>query len=285
MIWKRLYSTKSGRDKGTIFNLQQVLNRTSVHADPSKDLKAAEDFFGLVWEAHVVAAAKYVMSSSTGSHSGVTDISKTIVCKYVELPSCVTPTTAKGHVDGVHAYAMDLLNLGLLYHGFRDAVREGDGDRVVIYWKAMMILFRASQKWNYSKEAFLLLLQLTTSSERVAEAIKWSRFINRKGRVGCNVPCDLAMEYLNRRLKCVIRQLGANVRPSAIVRASRSIRVVDTVCELFEHSVEASISGDHHTMAKDIKDFNLVLGVLMEKELFKEESGRSHRQFQFSLLC
>ena len=102
----------------------------------------------------------------------------------MELPSCVTPTTAKGHVDGVHAYAM---NLGLLYHGFRDAVREaGDGDRVVIYWKAMMILFRASQKWNYSKEAFLLLLQLTTCSERVAEAIKWSRFINRKGRVDCN---------------------------------------------------------------------------------------------------
>ena len=176
---------------------------------------------------------------------------------------------------------MDLLNLGLLYHGFRDAVREG-WNRVVIYWKAMMILFRASPKWNYSKEAFLLLLQLSTSSERVAEAIKWSRFINRKGRVGCNVPCDLAMEHLNRRLKCVISQLGANVRPSAIVRASRSIRVVDTVCELFEHSVEASISGDHHTMAKDIKDFNLVLGVLM-KELFKEENGRSHRNSIF--LC
>ncbi|XP_062512946.1 uncharacterized protein LOC134188769 isoform X2 [Corticium candelabrum] len=62
-IWKRLYWDDSSRDKGTLHHLKHVLNKTSVHKDPGKDLKAAEDFFTLAWEAHVVSAAQSVKST------------------------------------------------------------------------------------------------------------------------------------------------------------------------------------------------------------------------------
>ena len=33
------------------------------------------------------------------------------------------------NIDGVYLYASDLLKLGVIWIGFHDAIREGDGDR------------------------------------------------------------------------------------------------------------------------------------------------------------
>lgn len=227
----------------------------------------------------MVAAAQHLMSHH--DFPSVAALCGNIVEAFGVIPSpSMSGQKQREHLDGVHVYALDVLNLGLLYQGFHDAIREGDGDRVVLYWKAMMIVFKGTNRRNYGKEAFLLLFQLQSSSERVAEQIKWSRFVNKKGRVGCNIPCDLALEHLNRRLKTIIHNLGANVVPSAIVRAAKSIGVVDTVCELFEQSVQSHPSSDHHTVAKDNKDFKLVLETLLEKDIFKEENGRNHTHFK-----
>ena len=46
-IWKRLYWDDSSRDKGTLHHLKHVLNRTSVHKDPGKDLKLLRTFLPL----------------------------------------------------------------------------------------------------------------------------------------------------------------------------------------------------------------------------------------------
>ena len=125
-------------------------------------------------------------------------------------------------------YGLQVFNLGLLYHGFRDAIRDGDGDRVILYWKALLIIFRTSNYHNYSKEALLLLVQQQTFPERLAMQMKWSRFVNNKGRTGCNIPCDLAMEHLNRRLKSILHNLEANIQPSSIVRDAKSIGIIDS---------------------------------------------------------
>ena len=184
--------------------------------------------------------------------------------------------------DAVHVYALDILNLGLIYKGFHDAVKEGDGDRVIRYWKVLMVLFKETGKRNYSKEAFLLILQLHSLSERAATEVKWSRFVNRRGQIGCNIPCDLAKEHLNRRLKGIIRNMGANVVPSALACAAKSIGSVDCVCDLFEQSVMAQQTSSKHTIAQDSKDFQLVLQILNEKKIFKEEIGRHHSRFRYS---
>ena len=60
--------------------------------------------------------------------------------------------------------ACEVLSLGLLFLNFKDAIREGDGDRV----------------------------------------LKWSRFVNMKGLSGHNISCDLHNEHLNQLLKVAI---------------------------------------------------------------------------------
>ena len=116
-----------------------------------------------------------------------------------------------------------------------------------------MVLSRETSKLNYSKEAFLLILQLYPLSERAAKEVKWSRFVNRRGQMGCNIPCDLAMEHLNRRLKGIIRNMGANVVPSALARAAKSIGSVDCVCDLFEQSVIAQQTSNKHHRSRQEK--------------------------------
>ena len=48
--------------------------------------------------------------------------------------------------DTVFEYATDLMSLGMLYLEFRDAVREGDGSRVMRCWKYLLPLFKVSGK-------------------------------------------------------------------------------------------------------------------------------------------
>ena len=53
--------------------------------------------------------------------------------------------------DSVYAYAVDVLATGLLWYGFRDAVREGDGDRIILYWKFLLPIFRQEKHYNYAR--------------------------------------------------------------------------------------------------------------------------------------
>ncbi|KAL5505216.1 hypothetical protein EMCRGX_G006617 [Ephydatia muelleri] len=68
VIWKRLYSSCSGMDTGTLFQLRNVINRRNVITDISKDLTACEEFMQLATIAHVMSAAIHI--------AGVTNISE-----------------------------------------------------------------------------------------------------------------------------------------------------------------------------------------------------------------
>ena len=48
---------------------------------------------------------------------------------------------------------------------FRDAVKEGDGDRIVLYWKLLLPVFKQQGHHNYAKEAFVFLPQTLFLSE------------------------------------------------------------------------------------------------------------------------
>ena len=77
-------------------------------------------------------------------------------------------------------------------------MREIDGDRLMIYWKFFAVVFKVTRHSNYFKEAVLFQLQyFFLLPKRQAEQLKWSRFVNTKGRDGSNVSCDLHIEHLN----------------------------------------------------------------------------------------
>ena len=67
--------------------------------------------------------------------------------------------TASLHVrqtatDNVYNYASAVLNDVLLQLEFKDAIREGDGDRILRCWKVLLLYYRSANRINYSAEAF-----------------------------------------------------------------------------------------------------------------------------------
>ena len=179
--------------------------------------------------------------------------------------------------DRVNTYASEVLSLGMVWHHYYDAIKEGDGDRVMRIWKYLMVIFKETGHRNYAKEAALLLINyMFMSSERVALQVMTSRFVNTKGRPGCNIPCDLHMEHLNRRLKGIITRMESNVKPGSLQRAARAIGVVEEICLSFGKEMGAKKDSDKHAKPSYEKDFKWIRDVLQEKQIFEHIPKRRH---------
>ena len=273
-----MYRDTSSMDGGTLHQLKNLVNRKNLPKKPKNDMNACEDFFQLVGIAHVAAAAieMYVDSETSPLQSldpktldlqqkteTLHRFARDIVDRNVNLhlvdgSSCATS-------DGVLDYAREVLTLALLYAEFHDAIREGDGDRIIGCWKFLLLLFKASKRTNYSLEALNFLAQYYIFlSPRLAQQLAWSRCVNTTGRKGCNIPMDLHMEHLNRSCKTAVANLGANATPKAIVRIGRCIGPLTDLCTAFDHCTGvAALSGlVHRTM------------------VFKCTPGRKHNAFR-----
>ena len=240
-------------------------------------MKAAEDFLLLLLHAHVVSAARVLLSC--GVERAVPVLSKAIVATFLQVPK---PTTPEPVEDGIHMYAVELFSLGMLWHAFHDAIKEGDGKRVLCYWKFLMIVFHACNRRNYAKEAVTLLLQHQyLFSERKAAQLQWSRFVNTTGKTGGNIPCDLHMEHLNRRLKSILSNMGSNINPHSIIRAGKSVGPVHKICSIFEKETTSSVNSQKHPYPSFQKDLEKITKVLDEKEVFMPQAKRRHESYNF----
>ena len=182
--------------------------------------------------------------------------------------------------DKVLAYAKELLSFGLLYKELVDAVREGDGARVLRWWRFMLLIFKATGRKNYSIEAFILLAQYQyLLSEREQQQLLYSRFINTHGQPGKNISCDLFMEHLNRLLKDSIQALGANKTPKAITRLGKCIASLGEILDNFDmlHKVPSQTT-DHKIPTAD-KDMTSILNKLCSAGVFRNLCGRKHASF------
>ena len=96
-------------------------------------------------------------------------------------------------------------SLGCYYLEFTDAIKEGDGDRVLQYWKYLP-LFKNSGRKNYSIEVLNMPCQYNYKlTPRQSAELVWSRFVNVHGLPGRNIPADLYQEHLIRVCKDTIR--------------------------------------------------------------------------------
>ena len=117
-----------------MYQLRNLINRTPVPADPEKNMSSAEDFMLLLVHTHVVQAARVLQFKNPTS--SIVKVSDSVVSKFLHLLS--TPKSECD--DGVQMYAEELLSLGLLWHGFHNATREGDGERLLRYWKFLLLV-------------------------------------------------------------------------------------------------------------------------------------------------
>ena len=165
-----MYSGGSPTDKGTLLQLKLLVNRSSYGKVPKYNMKNTEDFLETVLNAHILTAAKQLISADN-LPIDCNVVAKAFVEKFVKisLPSDEPSSSPPCH-DFVQVYATDFLTIALLSHGFHDAIREGDGNRILTYWIFLAFVFKQEGHRNYAKEGFNLTAQsILLSPRKVAE--------------------------------------------------------------------------------------------------------------------
>ena len=204
-------------------------------------------------------------------------VSSIVVDKMVDLSLTFKDKDAVPK-DHVLEYASEVVSLGLLY---MHCIREGDGERVLLNWKYMLLLFKATNCRNYAIEAVHTLANVKLLPPRLAHQLVWSRFVNThgKGIPGNNVPCGLHMEHLNRVCKDCVRHLGANKTEKVIVRYSQCIGPVAKIIANFDEQQKSGHSSGAHTPSSSKKDQDLIIKELAKANIFGSILGRMYPSY------
>lgn len=71
-------------EKGSLYNLRNLINRTSIPKKPEKAMNATEDFYLVVLHAHILAAANTILQSSYNLQT-TTSLAKEIVDAFIDV--------------------------------------------------------------------------------------------------------------------------------------------------------------------------------------------------------
>ncbi len=266
---------------------------------PSKSVTACEEFFLLVVEARILTAAMQVFGMSTLEDKPSTQFFpenssrlnpaqrrhvfllaiRQVLDKFVEISFPVPDSNPD--TDHVQAYAKEVMSLGLLLMEFVDAIREGDGLRILRCWRFFLPIFKSSNRTNYSIEAFTLLAQYEfLLTPRIQEQLLWNRTVNTRGRPGKNVPSDLHMEHINRECKNAIGHLGPNIGDRSVSRVGKSIGELTKVTAQFDEVNKVPAVSEKHSKRSAASDLEKMLKHLHEdSRVFQTEEGRQHNQY------
>ena len=296
---------------------------------PKKDFNSCHDFFELVIQCHIIAAALTYLKMEKIEDVPTTDIipnsttawmlpsddrkkqlytiCEAIVAKFVDFkyhnkpPSSVESISGMSEAskhggsgsgktivskhkgppsDGIQQYALQILSLGCFYLEFCDAIKEGDGDRMLRCWRYLLPIFRGSGRKNYSIEVLILLCQNGYYlSPQLSSQLLWSRTVNIHGLPGRNIPGDLHIEHLNRVAKECIVRLGASKTPKAITRVGRAIGTIAPVLDRFDVTNAIRKQSGVHKPRSQEKDKNIIINCLLHNKVFMSIPKRAHHSF------
>ena len=104
--------------------------------------------------------------------------------------------------DTIFNYHKAKLCHGLVLANFNDAIREGDGERVISLYKILLLIYKSHGCTKYAYTTLMLLVKVSALlSESQAFRLKWNRFCNATGKRARNIPLDLQLEHDNNFVK------------------------------------------------------------------------------------
>ena len=297
MIWKHLYSNPSS-DYGTLAFFRSRLNRVAVTKDPKKSVDASVELLETITKGHWLSCACEILgisglddtlhlpaSITTGTASEkyayIRGLAQQIVDKATIVDSAYLPCDIpEEHIsDAVYNYSRVLCHYGALVTEFRDALTEGDGERVMRCWRLFMPHFKTAGCTKYALEALRLHIQLKTLSPNLAHQVKWHRFVNTRGGLGRNIPCDLHNEQVNKVVKMIIQNMGPNLTEQALQRAVRCVSPLLEICKGFDTSSQVPIITSAHSTRSDAADIGKVVSIVLRQKLLTKLVMRKHHSF------
>ena len=174
--------------------------------------------------------------------------------------------------DDMFNYQCNLLDQGLFYTNFIDAIAEGDGNRIVRCCKFLMLHFFSEKKHKYAVEAlYLLLQQLCLLSQRQAYRQKWNRSTNNKGGAGNNVSLDLDLEHDNNYLKTAVKKLGPNLTQQTVSRCGKILKFARNKVEGISRECDVMKRSGKHFIKSTKQDMAKLVHNLIEKDALVEQ--------------
>ncbi len=178
--------------------------------------------------------------------------------------------------DYIYNYHRSKLAFGLLLFEFEDAVKEGDGDRLLNVYKFALLLYKCYGHHKYAYVIFLYLVKVeAVLSQMQAASLKYNRFYSRSGGKGSNISLDLKMEQLNKLLKTLWRGLGANLNEDSAARVANAIESLECIIESVDKDCVLGGRKGHRSKGKNEDTVQKIVNDLMKKETFNYTPGRN----------
>lgn len=168
--------------------------------------------------------------------------------------------------DYRYNYHKAKMRFGLLLQDINDAIREGDGERLVNLYRITLLLYKCYGRTKYSFTTLLFLTKVKAILPlEKANNLIWNRFCNTQGKKGKNLSLDLRLEQKNNLLKACLKVLGSNFSEDSAQRIARSIgqiedimRGVDTDCMESRESKNRSKTDPTETVRQIVTDLQSV---------------------------
>lgn len=165
-------------------------------------------------------------------------------------------TKEKKEKDDKYDYATARLSMGLLLKNFDDAIKEGDGERILRGWKFALPIYRA---FNHNKYALAALQPQANVkailNPREAHWLTWNRTVNNRGGIGNNIYLDLRMEHLINLTKGMLKNLRPNITEKGAWRCSKSIGYVEELLHSVDNDIKVKRPSGYHKVQKSEVDF------------------------------
>lgn len=184
--------------------------------------------------------------------------------------------------DDVFNYNCALLADCFLFFNFLDAIKEGDGLRLMRQYKYFMLYCKADDHHStkYSLEClyqFFLISSLL--SQRDSERFIWNRSVNNHGKKGTNIPLDEATEHSNNFVKQSIKNLGPNLSEAAISRICKAESSTSLILENLDDSLKRHAKSGKHSDPSKERDLQELIKRAQEMNVFEEKVGRAYNHF------
>ena len=189
------------------------------------------------------------------------------------------PTVPPKPDDELFNYSLGYLRSMMDFIVFDKVIDAGDVDRLAPVMKRFIPLFigLTSFRSKYAIEMvnFLTKTEWMLSNQESIE-VKMRSFVNLQGKEGRNKSADMQQEINIKKVKNIIRGLGASKTDKAMVRSSQAAPAIDTLVEGFRASLGLAPSSrpfDHHSK-DDSNDRTAVKEVLDKSRPFFLSVGR-----------
>ncbi|CAB4020327.1 PREDICTED: uncharacterized protein LOC107345372 [Paramuricea clavata] len=191
---------------------------------------------------HVVNNIPQVPPQSIESNKRVTLICRICNKKYVrpsalqkheekihglQPPKSHTAVAQAKEQDTVYNYTHQVLVLLLLRLNHNDAIKLGDGERILRLYKCFCLYFKVSKCPKYAIAALHLQEQVNCLlNPRLARSLTCNRFVNHQGKLDTNFPMNLDVEHDNKAFKADIHSFKGEITVRSISREEELYKTV-----------------------------------------------------------